>query len=361
MLPESIRKTIEEYGKARKLKKKEIEEMIKKAEQWWEEHSAQAGDGVGVLAAQSLGEPTTQATLRVFHYAGAAEVTVASGISRAVEIVDLLANLKYPIMIVPLRKKYIKTEEEARRFAKSLEEVKVGDLVEIEEDLAKRKVKVRINTLKCEEHGIKEEAVLKKIETKFKVKGKKGKNGYEFVFPKEKPLSKIRLAVETLKAQHIGGIKGIRHAIVKRSGDQWVVWTSGTNLKAVMKLKEVEWERVYSNDIREVEKVLGIEAARRVIIQELITAYEKMYVDPRHFTLVADAMTKEGKLMAIGRSGVAGAKGSVLARAAFEETGKHLVHAAIYNERDELKGVSENIIVGLPVKLGTGIVKLGVK
>ena len=74
--------------------------------------------------------------------------------------------------------------------------------------------------------------------------------------------------------------------------------------------------------------------------------------------LVADVMTNEGDIRAIGRHGISGKKTSVLARAAFEITAAHLLRAAITGEVDELKGVAENIIVGQPITLGTGAVNL---
>jgi DNA-directed RNA polymerase subunit A" len=105
---------------------------------------------------------------------------------------------------------------------------------------------------------------------------------------------------------------------------------------------------------------LGIEAARQAIINE---AYDTMEgagldVDIRHLIMVADVMSSEGEIRAIGRHGVSGTKHSILARSAFEVTVTHLLKAGIIGERDDLSGVTENIIVGQPVALGTGSVEL---
>src|SRR3989449_1807326 len=81
-------------------------------------------------------------------------------------------------------------------------------------------------------------------------------------------------------------------------------------------------------------------------------------VDIRHIMLVSDMMTNDGDVKAIGRHGISGRKSSVLARAAFEITAHHLLHAAITGEVDALDGVAENVIVGQPVTLGTGAVNL---
>ena len=86
-----------------------------------------------------------------------------------------------------------------------------------------------------------------------------------------------------------------------------------------------------------------------------------MDVDIRHIVLVADMMTKTGIIRQIGRHGVTGEKSSILARAAFEVTVKHLLDAAARGEIEEFKGVVENIIIGQPIRLGTGIVELTMK
>jgi len=105
---------------------------------------------------------------------------------------------------------------------------------------------------------------------------------------------------------------------------------------------------------------LGIEAARNLIIKEAIKTLQEqgLDVDARHIILVADIMTSTGKIQSIGRYGVAGAQTSILARAAFEETVKHLVKASIRNEVDEFKGIFENVMIGQVIPAGTGMLEL---
>ncbi|MGI0067884.1 MAG: hypothetical protein ACREB9_05655, partial [Thermoplasmata archaeon] len=114
------------------------------------------------------------------------------------------------------------------------------------------------------------------------------------------------------------------------------------------------------NSVFEIYRVYGVEAARVALIHEAnrTLAEQGLGVDLRHLMLVADVMTNEGDIRAIGRHGISGKKTSVLARAAFEITAAHLLHAAVIGETDELKGVAENIIVGQPITLGTGAVNL---
>ena len=127
--------------------------------------------------------------------------------------------------------------------------------------------------------------------------------------------------------------------------------------------------------LTKIETVLGIEAARNAIVYELnrTLSDQGLTVDIRHIMLVADMMTSEGVVKSIGRHGISGEKSSVLARAAFEETGKHLLHASIREtgkhllhasirgEMDDLTGIIENIIIGQPIPLGTGSVRVTMK
>jgi len=118
----------------------------------------------------------------------------------------------------------------------------------------------------------------------------------------------------------------------------------------------VDKKRTRSNNISEIAQVLGVEAAREAIIHEAESTLNEqgILVDVRHLMLVADMMCMEGEVKQIGRHGIAGEKESVLSRAAFEVTVNHLLDAAVANEVDELSGVTENVIVGQPIQLGTG-------
>ena len=142
--------------------------------------------------------------------------------------------------------------------------------------------------------------------------------------------------------------------------ETWVLDTVGTNLLDLLSLDYIDVRRTFTNDIQEIYRVLGIEAARQAIVNELQATLDgaRLEVDVRHLLLVADVMTSEGEVRAIGRHGVSGTKHSILARAAFEVTVNHLLKAGIIGERDQLTGVAENIIVGQPISLGTGSVEL---
>jgi len=186
------------------------------------------------------------------------------------------------------------------------------------------------------------------------------KSNINFTFAKSTPLYTIRKAILKWEKIPLFGIKGIEKVVVVKEKDEFVIKTKGTNLSVVLKLPEVDSERTITNDIMEINKVLGIEAARKAIVDELLLTFNtnNITINPRHIYILADLMCYTGKVKGIVRTGITGAKASPFARAAFEETVKHLINAAFYHETENLKGITENIIVGQPISAGTGTVKL---
>ena len=176
----------------------------------------------------------------------------------------------------------------------------------------------------------------------------------------ESSYKKLQRLLEQVKSQKIKGIENIKRAIIKRRGERYVIYTEGSNLERVLELPFVDPAQTTTNSIQEIFDVLGVEAARNAIVDEAFATLSEqgLIVDIRHIMLVADMMTNDGDVKAIGRHGISGRKSSVLARAAFEITAHHLLHAAITGEVDYLDGVAENVIVGQPVTLGTGAVNL---
>ncbi len=171
---------------------------------------------------------------------------------------------------------------------------------------------------------------------------------------------KIKRLRERILTLRLKGIKGIKRVLIQKENDEYVLHTDGSNLSEVLKIKGIDMMRVYTNNISEIAEVLGIEAARNAIIKEAFQVLDQqgLDVDVRHVILVADLMTSTGRIRQIGRHGISGEKSSVLARAAFEVTVKHLLDAAAHGEEDALEGVTENVIVGQPIPLGTGLVEL---
>lgn len=322
------------------------------------------GEAVGIVAAQSLGEPGTQLTLRTKHFAGAAEVSVGSGIQRVEEIVDGRSKAKYPTMTIYVSDSIKKDKDKVDKFAKSLIDVRVKDVVKINEEFENMKIAIEVQTDKTKALGLKVDDVADMLKKGLKdFKAIYRDNTVHFSIEKKNEYIKIRKELLKLLDEKVHGIKGIEKTLLVKEGDEWIIKTSGSNLKYVLKLDEVNKEKVFTNDIIETSKVLGIEAGRTMVVQELKKVLDDngIKVDVRHIMLLADLMTFSGEIKGIVRTGITKGKASPFAKAAFEETTKHLLEAAFKGERENLTGVVENIIVGQPIKVGTGNVELLMK
>jgi len=196
---------------------------------------------------------------------------------------------------------------------------------------------------------------------------KKLRTSLEINIPESK-VRKVYHIKEKAKEIVVSGISSIEQALPSKIGDgkdaYFIIKTAGSNLKKILKLPEVDETRTRCNDVLEIESVLGIEAARSAIIEELTEVLEKQQgfdVDFRYIHLIADAMSYGGKTEGITRHGIIKGKSSVLARASFETPIKHLVDASIIGEKDSLTSVVENVMLNQEVPVGTGLPKLVVK
>lgn len=321
------------------------------------------GEAAGTIAAQSLGEPGTQMTLRTFHLAGIAEA-VPTGLPRMIEIVDGKKEPKKPITDIYLQSKY-SDEKKVLKVARDLEELKLGDVSKIMENFSKRRIFIRLDKETISEKGsdFKE---AKKVIKEFLGKEYEMKHKGEKIIIRGKriPLKTLRKLTNKLRDLHLKGVKNISKAVVmKDEKGKWFIRAGGFNFKDLIERSEVDPTKCYTNNIMELYEQLGIEAVRNAIVVELSNIMESqgIDVDQRHIKLLADAMTADGTVVSIGRHGLSGKKPSVMARAAFEETIKHIVNASIKGEEDPLTGVTENILIGQPVPIGSGIVKLSMK
>lgn len=359
-IPPLVKSAINKVAEEKQLNKLKVDKLTKAVKERYEKIKVEPGEAVGIIAAQSLGEPGTQLTLRTKHYAGAAEVSVGSGIQRVEEIVDGRSKAKYPTMTIYLNKEHFeKIPEDMDLFARSLIDVRLDDVVRINEDLANKKIKVKILEEEANARNVDIKQLEEKIEKTLKIRPQRRANALDFAF-REDQFMKVRKAVLKLKSSRIQGVRGIGKTIVTKEGNEYVIKTSGTNLKVVMRMAEVDGSKTMTNDIREITRVLGIEAGREAIVSELDRVLKEngILVDMRHFMLLADLMASSGDIRGIVRTGISRGKSSPFARAAFEETVKHLLDAAFSGEVEKLGGVVENIIVGQPVKVGTGLVNL---
>ncbi len=360
-LPKSILDEIIKISEERKLSKDKQEKLIEQVKEKYTRIAVEPGEAVGIVAAQSLGEPGTQLTLRTKHYAGAAEVSVGSGIQRVEEIVDGRNKAKYPTMTIYLTGERSEDAIKADKFAKTLIDIRLADIVKLKEDLANKYIEMEFIEEEVKEKQIDSKEVMKKVKAMLKEADiKQRKETREIQFPKKEPLLKIRKAMLKLLNTRVQGVRGITKTLVVKENGEHVIKTSGSNLKIIFKMPEVDTTRTITNDIMEISKVLGIEAGRTMIISELHKTLKDngISVDIRHLILLSDLMTYSGEIKGIVRTGITRAKTSPFARAAFEETVKHLLDAAFKGEKEYLQGVVENIIVGQPINVGTGIVEI---
>ena len=317
-------------------------------------------EACGMVGAQSIGEPGTQMTMRTFHYAGVAEINVTLGLPRLIEIVDARSAPSTPMMNIYLRDEYKLNPDLAKDIANKIEITKLTDVADIEMDLINLIINIRPNKKTMDKKGLTIEEILERVKTIRKTDAKIEKKAIKITLdePGYKNLQQVN---ETLKTLKIKGIDGIKRVIIRKEPiEGYVIYSEGSNFTEVLAIDGVDPYRTSTNDIHAVARELGIEAARNMIIQEAHNTLSEqgLNVDLRHIMMVADVMTSDGTVKAIGRHGVSGEKSSVLSRAAFEITVNHLLSASQRGESDKLNGVAENIIVGQPVNLGTGAVEL---
>jgi len=212
---------------------------------------------------------------------------------------------------------------------------------------------------KVRDLGLTDKKLVKLLEKPLKDTTVKAEADSIIIKPKKKNenLNEIYKIKETAKKCYIKGIKGVTQVLPVKKDDEYIIVTAGTNLKKVLALDWVDASRTHSNDIHEINAVLGIEAARQSIINEVYKVIENqgLNVDIRHIILVADAMTNSGDIKGITRYGIVSDKASVLAKASFETPIKHVVLAALQGEMDPLKSVVENVMINQPIPIGTGL------
>ncbi len=359
-LPQRVKDNLLRELKNVKLTQKQFDEIIKRTMAVYDYSKIEAGEAAGVVSAQSIGEPGTQMTMRTFHYAGVAEINVTLGLPRLIEIVDARKNPSTPMMTIFLEKEYAFDRDKARELAWKIEATYIGVLGSMSTDITDMKVVVELNKKALIQRNMKAKEVSDKINEELDVSSYI--TGDTLIMKPEEP--SYRQLLQLVKSVHsviLKGIKGIKRVVIrKEESGEYVLYTEGSTLKEVLEIDGVDPTRTRTNNVNEIYEVMGIEAARAALIHEATETLKEqgLNVDVRHIMLVADIMTVDGEVKPIGRHGISGEKASVLARAAFEVTVSHLLDSGIAGDVDELRGVTENVIVGQPIKLGTGNVKL---
>ena len=349
------------------LKVSGIKNVCKKVVELLDKATIEPGEACGIVAAQSIGEPGTQMTLRTFHFAGVKERDVTLGLPRLIELVDARKQPSTPSMDIYLDEAHKSTEENALKVAKDILLTKVADLVEYSEINYSEigyEIKLFLNKEALKERNCSPELIIKALSLKTgKRKAKMNDDGSISITMEGADFSTISVLNDKIKTMRVKGVSGIDHITIVKKDNEWMMQTAGSNLSKVLKIPGVDCSRTTTNSIYEIEAVLGIEAVRAAHIKEIMNTLDEqgLEVDIRHILLLADLMTSKGFFQSIGRHGIAGKKPSVLARAAFEITVPTLVEASVKGEVEELKGVTENVIVGLPIPIGTGMIDLFMK
>ena len=361
-----------------KLTKKQAEALVAEATRAQDMALIDPYEAAGIITAQSIGEPGTQMTMRTFHYAGVATVNVTQGLPRIIEIVDARKVPNTPTMTIRLKGENSQSADAAKKLAAAIEITTTVNIADIDTDVAQRRLVLKLKKGNLKQKGMTPAEVKDKLERALRlyVEADKEKNPSTLTLIPgiqteddmktlaENPPSYTELLQleDKIRDMRLKGVPNIERANVQlddKTGEYYLS-TIGSNLARISDMEGIDRSRTYTNNIIEIYEYLGIEASRQAIVNELQATLDgaRLEVDVRHLLMVADVMTSEGEVRAIGRHGVSGTKHSILARAAFEVTVNHLLKAGIIGERDNLTGVAENIIVGQPISLGTGSVEL---
>jgi DNA-directed RNA polymerase subunit A" len=323
------------------------------------------GEPVGMIAAQSIGEPGTQMILRTFHYAGIEATIATSGLPRIVELVDARKKPATPITYVYLNAASRKNFEKAEQVAKRINEVNMSVITKRAiESFSKGAIKFILDRQTLSANDLTPTQVAQRLSKAMTVEAKADDDGNIIVRLKSKNLSEIRAMSVKIMKKTIQGIEGAGKAVIQRGkNDEFYVVAAGSNVEGLIDVEGIDKSRLYTNDVFAMYRLFGIEAARNTMVHELKSTLDeqKIDVDERHIMLVADAMSYSGGVKGVGRHGLSGQKNSVFAKAAYEETVKHLVNAAAFGEIDPMKGVTENILVGKQIPIGTGSVRLAIR
>lgn len=364
-----------------------LKEFIKLCLTKYMKAKVEPGHAVGAVGAQSIGEPGTQMTLRTFHFAGVAGMSITQGVPRIKEIINASKVISTPVITCPLDNK---DDIVAARMVKGrIEKTYISDVVQFVEDMwSARRATICLSvdtTALSEMHlGIGVADIADSIcrNKKLKVRSEDVTIIDECIFVqvthnsamatsgRGTAASKNKLTIDEggsdllLRVNHlkraipalaISGYADATRAIIQTSEQgKHTVLVEGYGLKQCMTTEGVIGKECTTNSVMECAQVLGIEAARLTIAKEIGAVMGDMNIDPRHMQLLADVMTYKGEVLGITRFGLSKMRDSVLQLASFEKTPDHLFDAAANMKRDKIEGVSECIIMGQTMKQGTG-------
>jgi DNA-directed RNA polymerase II subunit RPB1 len=399
------------------------------------------GEMVGMIAAQSIGEVSTQMTLNTFHFAGvASKSNVTRGVPRIEEILSLSSEIKNPSLSVYLKPEDERQKEKAQTIMYMLEHTRLEEIVKsieicfdpddlntmIHEDKdtieqyrafenmvescsetslqndenEKSKWIIRMmmdpeimleknitmddvnftlkscydNEINCIYSDFNADKLVFRIRMNEVIKSTSSRGGQKKT--KVNPLDQSdhiyilkNFQDQLLQNIVLRGVKGINKVVLRKvidnmvennglykKQDIWVLDTIGTNLLDVLGLDYIDNTRTTSNDIVEIYNVLGIEAARQTIYNELVEVveFDGTYINYHNYSVLVDRMTATSKLISIFRHGINNDNIGPIAKASFEETPEQFLKAARHAELDTMRGISANVMCGQEGLFGTG-------
>ena len=394
------------------------------------------GEMVGVIAGQSIGEPTTQLTLNTFHLSGvASKSNVTRGVPRIEEILRLTKNPKNPSATIFLKEQDQHDKDTANTFANMIEYTKLIDIVNTAQvcfDPNDEETNIEEDNLILEQYYEFENMIKNSNNEDDSCNGNKSKWVIRLEFDNESMLEKnitmddihytlntlygddifcvysdynhsklifrIRLTSKLIKSKNVKsldqsdeiyllrnfqesilnntilrGIKGVTNVmprklqnhVVRNEGvysqkDLWILDTTGTNLMDIFAFDFIDYTRTFSNDIKEIFDVLGIEAARQIIYNEFVDVmdFSGVYINYHHLSLLCDRMTSTKNMVSIFRSGILNDDIGPISKSTFEVHTEVLLNASRHADFDHMRGVSASVMMGQMGMFGTGACQL---
>jgi len=383
-VPETIKNSVNQLFK---ITESSVKTFLNIALLKYRKARVEPGTAVGAIGAQSIGEPGTQMTLKTFHFAGVASMNVTLGVPRIKEIINASKVISTPIINAVLVNK---DDERAARVVKGrVEKTLLSDIAFYIEDVyinnqAYLQIRIDLGTIEKLQLELTLEDIVVAIarapklkihlssievqlpdKVRVKVDSDTGKPKTAAASLKEPLENALFYRMQQLRRALpeivVKGLPEIARAVINiRDDGKRELLVEGYGLRDVMCTDGVIGSKTTTNHVLEVNSVLGIEAARSSIIGEIdyTMSNHGMSVDPRHIQLLGDVMTYKGEVLGITRFGLSKMRDSVLQLASFEKTTDHLFDAAFYMKRDAVEGVSECIILGQTMSIGTGSFKV---
>lgn len=279
IIAKKIMDNFETYCKKNGITGKARDDKLKALQATIEKYMYEPGEAIGIVAAQSISEPATQMTMRSYTLASQSDrlSKVTHGLPRLIEIFDARKTFEKKMMIY-LKPEY-NTKEKAKEVAGKIKSLKLSEiLVSDSIDLINMRIELELEKEGDKDH-LKEMLEKHAKDAEISFKGK-----FVYIAPKKNTVKDLRKIKNKILKIHTKGVKGIDNVVVIKEDEDWVIQTTGSNLKKILRIDEVDVARTMTNDIYQVDDVLGIEAARNVILKEARQTLEEqgLDVDVRH-------------------------------------------------------------------------------